>query len=221
MSHEEGVGAAIQSDVVGVIPEPTIVGTADGAAHGLHLLGSAGLPVAEPLNDDAVDEKNSAAFAVSTMSTSAVIAWAECFFLDVGEDEDVVRSDRAPVSKQVSRARLDDSLVGDVREHKASTRTKEASAGMGHGDRQPVGTGQDLNAERERRCSPNLAADDAERSSDLGTDRGPFHVRAIVGVLEDQAVKPSMGVVCASDAASFAMALTASRFSGVPGSARA
>src|SRR5262249_10032035 len=63
-----------------VIPDPTSTGIPTAARTARTSAGSAGRPVAVPVTITPSARKNSAACAVSPMETSAVTAWAACFF---------------------------------------------------------------------------------------------------------------------------------------------
>ena len=71
---------------------------------------------------------------------------------------------------------------------------ERSAAGMCYGHGRAICAGQNLNAERKHGCAPNFRADHAHGRDDLGADSGAFDVGAVVGVLQNQAVKTGFGV---------------------------
>ena len=97
----------------GVIPEPINVGIDTALLTASTSLTSAGWPVDTPDTITPLAWKNSAALAVSTMSTSAVMACAECFFLISAK----TRTFSAPIGR---RYRKSDPAVDSIRPSSAT-----------------------------------------------------------------------------------------------------
>ena len=69
--------------------------------------------------------------------------------LDVGEDTHVLRVERAAVTQELTRGRLDDALVGDVREDEALDPHEARAARERHGQGLAVRAGEHLDTERQ------------------------------------------------------------------------
>ena len=106
--------------------EPTIVGRPTEALTSRTSSGEAGVPVEMPVTMMPSARKNSAAFAVSAMPTSAVIACAECFFFTSAK----TRTASAPIARRYrSKSPASDSVrpsSATCAKTKPSTRTNEA-----------------------------------------------------------------------------------------------
>ena len=92
--------------------------------------------------------KNSAALAVSTIETSAVIACALCFFLMSAK----ISTLSAPIARRYrsrSPAGLDHTFVGHVRIHESFDPDEVGTGRVRDGERLPIRRCEHLNAEHE------------------------------------------------------------------------
>ena len=163
----------------------------DGHAHrvldGADVVEAGGDSSCAPRHDHAVGEEELAGLGGLGDADVGGDRVRRVLLLDVCEDGDAGGSDRAPVAQQITRARFDEALVGDVGEGEGFGPDERQTRGMGDRKGLAVRAGQNLHAAREACRNPHLGGDDAHRRHDLRS-HASLQVRDVVHVLERDGV---------------------------------